>query len=310
MSRDDCHSPANMDPADYKYVGWLYQGRSEYIWESINLRIDRDFIDPDKILRSKRLFDGNYKAKRTCDCCGAVFAWGSVYRHTPSNTIVVVGHICARKFNLLNKAALIRVQVERAAEAARKRAKIRKAAEEWLSTHPDLVELLGDEAEPEHQILKSLKNNLWNWGNLTEPQAALAYKLKQQEERREEMKEQWAEEAKNAEDVPTGSGIEITGVILSVKTKDGRYGIEYKMLVKDDRGFKVWGTHPTSLWDGGSEGYRGRRVRFIANVQRSKDDSKFGFFKRPRKAEYIEEVKAFSAGTKATYLKMLAVSNI
>lgn len=286
--REDCHSPASMDPAEYKYVGWLYQGTSEYVWESINAD-DTDFIESDKILRSKRLFDGNYKAKRTCDCCGAIFAWGSLYRHLPSRTFVVVGHICANKFSLLNKASLIRVRIERAAETARKRMKIRKAAEEWLEKHSDLVEVLGDNAEPEHHILQSLRSNLWKWGNLTDKQRDLAYKLKTQTKDFAEHRRQWVEEAKDAEDVPTGNGIAISGVVISTKTQDSRYGfgLEYKMLVKDDRGFRIWGTQPESLFD--NKEAKGRRVTFIANLQRSDKDSKFGFFKRPRKPQFIEE---------------------
>ena len=62
------------------------------------------------------------------------------------------------------------------------------------------------------------------------------------------------------------------------------------MLVRDDRGFKLWGTVPASL------GYselgehsltKGDRISFTATLEQSNDDPKFGFFKRPTKAELI-----------------------
>ena len=69
------------------------------------------------------------------------------------------------------------------------------------------------------------------------------------------------------------------------------------MVVKDDRGFKVYGTVPQAIideavprphslgaqvWD--YEVLKGQRITFSATVQASDDDDKFGFFKRPTKA--------------------------
>lgn len=70
-----------------------------------------------------------------------------------------------------------------------------------------------------------------------------------------------------------------------------RFGQTYKMVVRDDRGFKVWGTVPSAIagdvlpWN-----YYGvTRVRFIADIDASdrEDSFDFGFFKRPRKAELV-----------------------
>jgi hypothetical protein len=59
------------------------------------------------------------------------------------------------------------------------------------------------------------------------------------------------------------------------------------MLVQDDRGFKVWGSVPSNLYDA-----KGRSVSFSAAIQPSEDDDKFGFFKRPTKAKFNEEEAA------------------
>jgi len=113
-TRIDCHCPAKLNPADYQYTGWIYQGSSEEIWAGIGSKHDTDFILPERLRNHKRLFDGNYKKKHTCDHCGANFAWGVVYRHRPTNTLVVIGHICAaERFSLPNRIAWTRKQIER-----------------------------------------------------------------------------------------------------------------------------------------------------------------------------------------------------
>jgi hypothetical protein len=85
---------------------------------------------------------------------------------------------------------------------------------------------------------------------------------------------------------PTGRG-QITGEILSRKWKDTPYGDQLKMLVLDDRGFKVYGSVPSRL--SGDDGVqRGDRITFVAEVTQSDDDELFGFFKRPTQASILE----------------------
>jgi len=93
------------------------------------------------------------------------------------------------------------------------------------------------------------------------------------------------DEILSAEAITAGKQI-ITGEIISTKVVDGfAYGQRViKMVVKDDRGFKVWGTVPQSILDANNESLKGQRVTFTATVQASNDDDKFGFFKRPTKA--------------------------
>ena len=101
-----------------------------------------------------------------------------------------------------------------------------------------------------------------------------------------------------AEAIVNGKQI-ITGKIISTKLVHGfAYNQKVlKMVVKDDRGFKVYGTVPRSIIEQGAESticlgeehwnyedLKGQRVTFTATVQASNDDDKFGFFKRPTKA--------------------------
>lgn len=83
--------------------------------------------------------------------------------------------------------------------------------------------------------------------------------------------------------VVEGTGVLVEGEVLSVKWRENPWGGGLKMLVKETRGFKVWGSVPSAI----SEVERGAVVRFVANVEASNDDECFGFFKRPRKAVVV-----------------------
>ena len=51
-----------------------------------------------------------------------------------------------------------------------------------------------------------------------------------------------------------------------------------KNIIQDDRGFKVCGTAVAD---------RDERVSFMARIEPSKDDPKFGFYKSPKKIKLI-----------------------
>ena len=89
------------------------------------------------------------------------------------------------------------------------------------------------------------------------------------------------------EDAPEGRVV-ITGTVLSFKWQSSEYGDVLKMLVQDDRGFRVWGSVPKSLDDAERES----RISFTATVSQSDRDTKFGFFKRPTKAVVLEDEAA------------------
>lgn len=90
----------------------------------------------------------------------------------------------------------------------------------------------------------------------------------------------------------------VVGEILTVKYQENNFGGSWKMLVKDDRKFKVWGTLPTSVINALDDeaGYEnnpaletlvGRRVQFNATLSVSDDDKTFGFYSRPTKAALL-----------------------
>lgn len=97
--------------------------------------------------------------------------------------------------------------------------------------------------------------------------------------------EQAAREIEVKTPVITGEKVQITGTVVSVDLKETDWGYREVMTVKDDRGFKVWGTRPAKI----SDCHAGDKVSFIASVERSSEDESFGFYKRPTKVtiEYI-----------------------
>jgi hypothetical protein len=152
-------------------------------------------------------------------------------------------------------------------------------------------------------FMNSVFEGLEHWGRLSKGQEAAVRKIMQKQKAYDAAK---AAEYAAAAECPEGR-VQVTGTILSVKLVDngwGAYSIDktWKMLVRDDSGFKVWGTIPTKLMEQtelfvtrqiyDNRSLKGQRVTFAAATQPSDDDSKFGFFKRPTKAQLLGEQHA------------------
>lgn len=154
------------------------------------------------------------------------------------------------------------------------------------------------------EFAKSLDKALHqDWGKLSEKQCEAVLKcIDGQAERQAKWDAKQKAERAAAESIENGKQ-QITGEILSIKTRDGFYGLEIKMIVKDDRGFKVWGTVPSKLLEAANEAtidsedwndkhylqwLKGKQVSFSANVESSEEDIKFGFYKRPTKVSLTE----------------------
>lgn len=135
----------------------------------------------------------------------------------------------------------------------------------------------------QEETIHEMVGKLVKYGSISEKQVNFLRTLLQRiQERPARLALRAAEEAK-AEDCPEGRVV-ITGLVLSLRVEDSQYGTVIKILVKDGRGFKVWGSRPRAIWVGGeTEGNAevGDRVSFKATVTRSPDDPKFGFAKRP-----------------------------
>jgi hypothetical protein len=90
---------------------------------------------------------------------------------------------------------------------------------------------------------------------------------------------------KKANRVPALEGkVTVEGSVVAIKRQEDMYGITYKMLVNDKRGFDVWSTVPNSIL-GSVE--IGNTVKFNATLTKSDKDEGFAFAKRPTKAEIV-----------------------
>lgn len=137
----------------------------------------------------------------------------------------------------------------------------------------------------EEHTIWDIVGKLIKYGNISEPQTNFLRNLLTRIQERPARLALRQAEAEKAEDCPDGRVV-ITGLVISLREEDTPYGLAIKILVKDDRGFKVWGSRPRAIenkvtgeWGGNAE--VGDRVSFKATVTRSQNDPKFGFGKRP-----------------------------
>lgn len=171
-------------------------------------------------------------------------------------------------------------------KSAIKRAETEAKINEFNEENPGLSEKITALANGGNSFAVSLEDALNKFGSLTENQVNAVNKMINQFERE-------ATEKSLATPVPTGKDV-VTGTILSMKWVDNHFsynGGTLKMVVQDDRGFKVYGTVPKAITTDENGDYSSNiedsRVTFNATLEPSKDDDKFGFFKRPTKARLI-----------------------
>lgn len=217
-----------------------------------------------------------------CTVCGAALRYVVVVMLDSTGEFFVVGEDCAESLDLAAEIG-VKVTALRASAAERRdNAKRVAQAEAYLAAHPAMGAFFALDGDFPEDLFVSL----YKWGSLTERQesAALRYLDKAQERA-----ERLAKEAALPTAPVVEGRIEILGEVVSVKEEENPFsyygGTITKILVRDDRGFKVWGTAPSAL--GSVE--KGARVAFTATVERSQKDETFGFYKRPAKARYLDE---------------------
>ena len=137
-------------------------------------------------------------------------------------------------------------------------------------------------------------SRLIKWGDISDKAQAFLATLLDRIERAPEIAAEKAAakalEMTDAKPVPVVEGrVKVMGEVLTVKEQEGLYGIQTKMLVKSEAGFKLWGTVPAALV---GEVEKGSVVEFAAKIQRSDNDEFFGFFSRPSQAKVIKALAA------------------
>lgn len=252
-----------------EYVDYLMEEMA-----ALNDALDCDVWDYDTA-KANAPEDSRFGIKGTCDHCGAWFKYGAAYENVESGEVAITGHICATNYLNLSGSEYANKRLREAAKRARSRA---EADRKFAALAPNRREAL----ELDHGISRDLKRNFRKWGNLTKRQWELAKKLVKDDARYKAEKAAEPEPKPLPEELLDGRAT-FTGTVLGTKSEEGFYGYTLKMLFRDDRGFKLWGTVPSGL-DAG----KGDRVRFDAAASASNDDPCFGFYKRPTKPETLE----------------------
>lgn len=329
--RTDIHRPSAINPEEYYFVEC-------YCLESHDIGEALANIEARKRIREHMERTGgrysNHDHGGTCHVCGAHANYLAVFYHEATNRYICTGFDCAAKMDMGDKMAF---RALKRAIADARQAKAGKMKAQAILTDAGMArawELYAGQNIPadreprrechcgyslscrdcqgtgerpnSYDILRDIVGRLVQYGNISDKQLAFLAKLVDRvdnyakfEAAREAKR---AAEAAAAADCPTGRVV-ITGEVISTRSQASDWGLTYKMLVKDDRGFKVWGTVPAGIdmytvaagkpgdyWQRQHTVGRGDRVEFTATLKPSPDDPKFGFASRPAKAKMLASV--------------------
>lgn len=294
MTRTDAHHENVLRPEDYEVQEYLYTklpplgfdmsaaGLAHFKAMLDEFRATMDRVN--KLLAEKgEMIHGGWSS---CDHCGAHYHHGALLKHIPTGHYITVGWQCAEQRFEMGNTAFQRKRIEKVMKAIRARrgrfSKLRRFVEEnpnvrLLSQYRDIG------------FFKSLRTQLMERCTLSEKQVDCIPEAVERQKKWAAERIERDERMPEATEVVEGR-ITIEGEVLTAKLQDGYYGSEYKWLVIDDRGFKVWGTIPSCIFDGNvtMADLRGRRVSFAAAVTKSDKDACFGFYKRPTQATLLE----------------------
>lgn len=319
--RTDAHRPSAINPEDYTFIAFDYIGGSD-LGAIMSVKLQRD------ILRNFMEKTGATYAKHfnsgSCHICGAGAVYLCKWHHVPSNQIVTTGEDCARKLDMsYGNMNLFRRNIAdaREAQAGKRKAiailsdlNLMETWEMYTAEYPKHADgcpwLLREQVEgcecncgarelerafeqfPERTI-RDIVGKLVKYGNISENQITFVRKLIQQILDRPMVLAQRQAEKDAAGPVPTGR-VEMTGEVVGSKVVEVQAYSRYsptevtKLIIRLENGSKVYGNCFAGL-------KKGDKVRFVASVEASKDDPKFGFFKRAALYQSPEQKKAIKA---------------
>lgn len=275
LVRTDVHRPSVIVPTDYSFVAYehmnVMEAGPEYVMAM--RAIIREHMARTGGTYSSHAHGGN------CHICGAHCIWTALFYHAPSNTYIRTGLDCMDKLDTSLDGTEFRKRVTHYLErrAGKEKAKgILEAAgagAAWtIYAEP------GSAEHYEENTITDIVGKLVQYGSVSEKQMAFVKALLGRIEKRAVIAAERAAEREAAKPVPVGR-MRIVGKVLMTKWVETEFGTTQKMLVAHADGWKVYGTVPSML-RGGTE-LKGATVEFTATVEASKDDAKFGFFRRP-----------------------------
>lgn len=224
--------------------------------------------------------DSRFGIKGTCDHCGAWFKYGAAYENTETGEVAIVGHICATNYLSLTGSEYANKRLREAAARARSKA---EADRREAALAPNRRAALNTEGIMVYgsDLAADMRSKFRKYGSLSTRQWAFLKDMIRKKAERDAEKANEPTPEPIPEELLDGRAT-FEGTVLGTKWQEDFYGGSLKMLFRDDRGFKLWGTVPSGL-DAG----KGDTIRFDAAASVSNDDPCFGFYKRPTKAETL-----------------------
>jgi hypothetical protein len=310
--RTDCHRPGALIPAHYEDQFSFSLPSSSggghvpgFLWDCVYDKRPGRFTEfgfvpdgplgthgPDDRCCAKRFLE-THKAARLgtpgkCDVCGAHYVHGTVFLHTPTGEVVLMGHDCADKYGAMydmSAAELHRERMQHALAKAVARKQNEEARNKYLAERPELAAAFAlldapDQTPRQLTILRDMREKLVQYKSLSDKQIAFAIRL--------------ANEVRNPPPVvvePEACAVPaftearpiITGTILHSKWVESDYGGAQKMLLAvdvDGKRWKAWGTVPSGV-EGTCQELKGRTITIRAQVQVKQGEVGFAFLKRP-----------------------------
>jgi hypothetical protein len=357
-ARTDAHAPKVLITEDYDLAAYFdfQEPRPEVVGPNANgqyftIPVPRAILEERARIR-RLLANPEHRQDGQCDHCGARIRYTAILKHTPTGGYISVGEQCMD--NRFSQSSSEFQAMRKAAELDRGKQRIKKAVAEFVAANPDLYwmaaqqttwEMAGMTADGGHlpdrkpnYFVIDVAHKLRTYGSLSEKQAdavraSLVRDAEFAAQRAVRAAEKAAAEAAREprQSVPTGRQT-VAGVVVALKEVEDRfapvsrysrsYPTTWKMVVEDDRGFRVFGSVPRGLLAGAeiehgvwrsrtAESLKGCRVSFTAELEPSQArtyqdnysgedvsreaDPLFGFFRRPTSPKMLAEAPADAA---------------
>jgi hypothetical protein len=286
--RTDIHRPSAINPAEYTFIACIFYGEPGMNIEAV--RTLRAHMD-----RTGAKFAHIERESGGCDICGARCVNVAKFYHEPSNTYITTGLDCAEKLDMGDPIEFRSFRKRIAAGLKTMRGK--RKAQELLSGHnlqaawdiyvadserrsQDYDGPVSAKVPAQELTICDIIHKVVKYGNISDAQVGYVRNLLARIAERPALEAQRAAEIAAAAPVPEAAGrMKVAGKVLSKRVEETQFGQVTKILVQHETGYKLWGSKPTGLTV-----QVGDTVEFIARVERSDKDTKFGFFSRPTKA--------------------------